>query len=48
MDRGDVEVGYEPKSKKGVLHGKFFQIQMLSEGISYNYFESTPKKRRYP
>ena len=43
LDRGDVEVGYEPKSKKGV-HRNFFLIQMLSEGISYNYLESTPKK----
>ena len=44
LDRGQVEIRYEPESKKRVLHGNFFQIQMLSEGISYNYFESTPKK----
>ena len=25
LDGGHVEVGYEPKSKKGVLHRNFFQ-----------------------
>ena len=44
IDRGDVEAGYEPKNKKGV-HGKTFQIEMLSDGISCNYFESKPKNR---
>ena len=43
LDRGDVEV-YGPNSKKGVLHRNFCLIQMLSESISYNYFESTRKK----
>ena len=47
LNRADVEV-YGPKSKKRVLYRHFFIIYMLSEAISYNYFESTPKKRRCP
>ena len=45
LDRGDIEV-YGPNSKKGVLHRRFFKIQLLYsyEGIFYNYFESTQKK----
>ena len=45
LDRGDIEV-YGPNSKKEVLHRRFFLTQLLysSEGIFYNYFESTQKK----
>ena len=47
LDREDAKVRYEPKSKNGV-HGKNWQIYMLSEGISYNYLESAHKKTICP